>query len=136
MALGAIARDELTAQFLDGAARGEFLLRHCTECGSASQPQAQQCGGCGSALITWRPSGGGASVVSWTVIHTKPAEGSSSTSVLVIGQFDEGPWWWSELVGVEPGEVHEGMRLVIGFEQPPGSAEFVPVFRPATRARF
>ena len=42
MNLGLVARDDATAEFLDGAARGEFLIQRCAACGRHSGPQAGQ----------------------------------------------------------------------------------------------
>jgi hypothetical protein len=52
---------------------------------AVSVPQAKQCGFCSSTRLTWQPAAGGASVVSWTVTHTKPdPAGNTQTQVLVI----------------------------------------------------
>ncbi len=56
--LGAVERDGNTAAFLDGTARGEFLLRRCTACGGMGGPQEPQCGGCGSLETEWVPAAG------------------------------------------------------------------------------
>ena len=45
--MGAVQRDGNTAAFLDGTARGEFLLRRCRRCGNVGGPQEAQCGQCG-----------------------------------------------------------------------------------------
>ena len=65
MSLGLVARDDATAEFLDGAARGQFLIRQCAVCGRHSGPQAQQCYHCGSAELSWVPASGAATLVSW-----------------------------------------------------------------------
>jgi hypothetical protein len=45
----------------------------------------------------------------------------------VIAQLEEGPWWWSALVGADPDSLSEGQALRIVFERAEGS-EAVPVF--------
>jgi len=67
MTVGPVTRDAATAEFFDGTAAGQFLLRHCTACGTLSAPQAAQCERCSSTALDWRPASGGATLVSWTV---------------------------------------------------------------------
>jgi uncharacterized OB-fold protein len=130
MNLGLAARDDATAEFLDGAARGEFLIRRCTACGAHSGPQAEQCHACGSTDLTWVPAAGDARLVSWTIAHGRPGpDGTRPTTVLAIAELPEGPWWWSQITDVaDPGQLAAGLPLRIGFEQPDGS-EPIPVFR-------
>ena len=133
MSVGPVARDERTADFLDGTAAGQFLLRKCDACQSLSAPQARQCGQCGSTELGWQPAAGGASVVSWAVTHTKPGpDGATRTAVIVIAELDEGPWWWSQVVDAAPDAVRQGTRLRIDFARASEDAEYVPVFRIAT----
>ena len=131
MSVGPVTRNEATATFFDGTARGEFLIRRCTKCGSASTPLAEQCPVCGSTSLDWEPASGGASLVSWTVFHD-PAEGEAQDkrTVLAIAELDEGPWWWSLLAAAEPESLCAGQRLRLDFERN-GDHEAVPVFRPA-----
>ncbi|HXT92501.1 MAG TPA: OB-fold domain-containing protein [Trebonia sp.] len=133
MPVGPVARDERTADFLNGAAAGKFLLRKCAACQSVSAPQARQCGQCGSAELGWQPAAGGASVVSWAVTHTKPGEdGATRTAVIVIAELDEGPWWWSQVVDAAPDDIQVGTRLRIDFARADEESESVPVFRLAS----
>jgi uncharacterized protein len=134
MNLGLVARDEQTAEFLDGAARGEFLIQRCSACGRHSGPQARQCHACGSAELSWVPASGAATIVSWAIAHGRPAaDGTATTAVLAIAQLAEGPWWWSQIADVsDPGRLRAGQPLRIDFERPDGS-EAIPVFRLAGR---
>jgi uncharacterized OB-fold protein len=134
MVLGNVVRDDTTGEFFDGAARGEFLIRHCPACGCHLGPQAQQCHSCGSARLAWIPASGDATVVSWTVTHARPAaDGTARVAVLAVAELAEGPWWWSRIAGVDdPARVSAGTPLRIGFERPAGS-EAIPVFRLAER---
>ena len=51
------------------------------------------------------------------------------TSLLVIAELDEGPWWWSQLADGDPAGLTVGTRLRLAFARPdePGH-EAVPVF--------
>src|SRR3954451_21702606 len=99
MPVGPVVRNEATADFFDGTARGEFLIRRCTNCATAMTPLAEQCPVCGSTALAWVPRKGGAKVVSWTLFHDPPrVEEPPSTTVLVIAELDEVPLWWSVLL--------------------------------------
>jgi hypothetical protein len=129
MTVGPVARDEATAEFFDGTARGEFLLGLCSSCQAISAPQARQCETCGSTGLGVLPAGGGAAVVSWAVSHRRPDEtGNTHPLVLVIAELDEGPWWWSQVTDADPDDIEVGTRLRIAYERAGDDYEFVPVF--------
>jgi hypothetical protein len=123
-----VHRDTATAVFFDGVGRGEFLLGRC-ECGEVLAPAQEQCPRCGHTEITRFAAAGGARVISYTVSHARPVAGAApSRTVLVIGELDEGPWWWSTVTDADADTIGIGDRLTIDFEDRPGS-ETVPVFR-------
>jgi uncharacterized protein len=121
MTVGPVDRDDATAEFFAAAAAGQLLLRRC-EHGHYSEPQAGQCTTCGSLRLEWAPASGGASLVSWAVTH------AAELTVLVIAELDEGPWWWSQLTGAEPGRLSVGTRLTVAFARPDDGNAVVPVF--------
>jgi uncharacterized protein len=126
MTVGPVDRDPATAEFFDAAADGRFLLRRCPD-SHYSEPAAAQCTACASRRLAWVPAAGGASIVSWAVAWSKPGHGSDQVpTVLVIAEFDEGPWWWSCLDGADPARLTVGTRLKIAFRE--GGGEVVPVF--------
>jgi uncharacterized protein len=116
--IGPVERDDATAAFFEGTAAGQFLLRRCPQ-GHFSEPAAVQCTTCATTELHWAPASGGATLVSWAV---------TATTILVIAELDEGPWWWSQLAGSEPAV---GQRLQIAFAQ--SEHEAVPVFVAAGR---
>jgi uncharacterized protein len=131
MTVGPVERDAATAEFFDGAAAGELRLRRCPD-GHYSEPAASQCTTCGRTDLEWVAASGGASLVSWAVTWPRAEPGSEpAPTVLVIAELDEGPWWWSQLVGVSPHAVAVGQRLRVEFRRAAGETEAVPVFVPA-----
>lgn len=128
-----VARDATTAEFFDGTARGQFLIRQCVACGHFSRPQARQCSACGGADLRWQPSSGRARLVSWAVVPGRPRpdrEPDPAPTIVAIAELDEGPWWWSKLVGADADSLTEGRRLRFAFERAGGDAdEAVPVFQ-------
>jgi uncharacterized protein len=131
MSVGPVVRDEATAEFFDGTAAGRLLLRRCPA-GHVSEPAAAQCTTCAATNLASVPAGGGATLVSWAVSWSRPAEGEETRkTVLVIGELDEGPWWWTQLVGdTEPdaAALAPGRRLRIDFQRADAEHEAVPVF--------
>jgi uncharacterized OB-fold protein len=127
MAVGAVGRNRATEAFFEGTALGQFLIKHCMNCGHHSSPQAAQCEVCGATDLADVAASGEATLVSWAVTHTKGANGAEVRTVVAIAQLAEGPWWWSQLIGVEADELHAGEPLTITFEAADGG-EAVPVF--------
>jgi uncharacterized OB-fold protein len=127
MTTGPVTRDAATAEFFDGTAAGQFLLRHCPGCGAISSPQAAQCERCASTALDWRPAAGDAILISWTVVHGKPGSGTEPV-ILGIAQLGEGPWWWSRIETAKPGRLRPGTPLRIGYRRPSPDSETVPVF--------
>ena len=127
--LGAVRRDGNTDAFLEAASRGEFLLRRCRACSKIGGPQEARCVACGDPDSEWIPAAGGARIVSWSVIHSRGLDGlAEPRAITVIAEFDEGPWWWSQLVDADPGEIFTGRRLEVAFA-PADGAETLPVFK-------
>jgi uncharacterized OB-fold protein len=129
MTIGPVARDDATAEFFDGSAAGQFLLRHCLDCGRVSAPQAAQCEHCDSTRLDWAPASGRATLVSWAVLHARPAaDGTADRTILCIAELAEGPWWWSQLTGTEPDGLRAGLPLQVEFQRHDAEHEAVPVF--------
>lgn len=130
---GPVARNDGTAMFFDGTGRGEFLLLRCLAGGHWNRPQAHACDECGSTDLAPRAASGRARLVSWVVVHGRPREDGTAPdppALPAIVEFEEGPWWWTQIVGAEPSELRDGLPLQVVFERPEGS-EAVPVFTPA-----
>ena len=75
MTAGAVRRDSATAEFFDGTAKDQFLLRRCADCGTFAEPYVRYCPGCESDRLEWAAAAGGATVVSWSVVHRRVREG-------------------------------------------------------------
>ena len=127
MTVGPLTRDEATAEFLDGTAAGQFLLRHCPACGATSAPQAAQCERCAATELGWKPAAGHATLISWTITHPKPGTGTAPL-IAGIAQLTEGPWWWSQIADADPAQLHAGAPLRIEYRRHDPDSEAVPVF--------
>ena len=99
MSVGPVVRDEATAEFFDGAAAGQFLLRRCAgwSCQRASRSAVHDLRGDRPALGPGRRRRHAGELGGEL---ERPAAGEPPRqTVLVIGELDEGPWWWTQLAG-------------------------------------
>lgn len=125
-----VARDEFSAVFFDGAKVGNLLLRHNPRTGDYLDPRT------GDSEAEWAAVAGFGTVVSWTVVHGKNAEGLPGRVTLGIVELDEGPWWWCQLAGVNPDADLMGLRVSAEFvpSGPNPEHETIPVFVPSVSA--
>jgi uncharacterized OB-fold protein len=131
MSVGPVQRDEATAEFFDGTAAGRFLLRRCPA-GHISEPAVTQCTSCPATDLDWIEARGGANLVSWAVTWSRPSDDDEPRrTILVIGELDEGPWWWTQLatdLDPQAAGLAAGRRLRIEFHRADAEHEAVPVF--------
>src|ERR1700722_7252662 len=121
----AVQRDQATAEFFDGTARGEFLLVQDTQTGEVLGPQFDPA--VDPARYVRVAAAGTGTVVSWVVVHERTAEGATSRRCVGIVELDEAPWWWTSITGADPGEDLFGRRVQVAFERV-GDGETIPYF--------
>jgi uncharacterized OB-fold protein len=126
----AVQRDDGSAAFFDAAANGQLLIKRCTGCGHSLPLARVRCGVCQSAALEWVPASGAASLVSWIVVHGRPASPDAEPERSLVGlvELDEGPWMYAALVDVDEAQLAAGVGLSVDFVTPPES-EPLPVFR-------
>lgn len=132
MPVGPVTRDRASAEFFDGTRRGVFLLRRRVSTGEHLDPSTVPAPS-EDADLEHVPASGGGRIVTWATLHAKGEGGEPVRAVLGIVELDEGPWWWSRLIGVDPDKDLSDLRVEVGFV-PSGTAphhEVMPVFRPA-----
>ena len=123
--------DPETAAFFAATDAGTFPLWRCAACGTVNGPNERSCRQCRGIEGEPVAAAGGGHVVSYVVQHSKPdAAGWTYRLVVAIVELDEGPWWWTQLAGVEPDEVRVGDRVRLEMVTPEGG-HAVPVARPA-----
>jgi hypothetical protein len=123
--LADVTRDAESAEFFDGTARGELMVKRCDACGHTSRPDAITCSQCHGSTFTWVAASGRGSLVTWTVVHGAERE----PPIVGLVELEEGPWLHARLVDVDTATLSVGDPLVVGFE--PAGEETVPIFRPA-----
>jgi uncharacterized OB-fold protein len=119
-----VQRDEATAVFFDGTARGEFLLVRDNRTGAVLTPQFDTTAD--PQRYEYVPAAGTGTIVSWAVVHQREADGSTSRIPIGIVQLDEGPWWWTSITGVEPDDDLMGRRVQVAFAK--AGDETIPYF--------
>ena len=127
---GPVTRDEASAPFFDAALEGRLLARRCDDCGHWVAPYTrmgqvlERCPNCTSPRLSWAAASGDATLVTWTVVHSR--EGPARPVGIV--ELAEGPWM---TVGIDadPAALAAGEALRVAFDRP-GGGEPVPVFRP------
>ena len=122
-------RDDESAAFFDGTARGELMIKRCDACGHHVRPVALVCTRCHGRELTWVPASGDGTLVSWVVVH-----GRDGPTVVGIVELDEGPWLDARLVDVDAAGLGVGEPLAVVFVD--AGEEKVPAFtaRPADTA--
>ncbi len=121
----AVHRDQATAEFFDGTARGEFLLVKDTQTGAVHGPQFDPAAD--PERYVHVPAAGTGTVVSWVVVHERTADGATSRRSVAIIELDEGPWWWTSIIGADPDDDLFGRRVQVAFEKV-GDGEAIPYF--------
>src|ERR1700689_2902436 len=121
----AVRRDDATAGFFDGTARGEFLLVQDTQTGEVLGPQFDTTVDPERYVRT--AAAGTGTVVSWVVVHQRETDGSTSRIPVAIVELDEGPWWWTSVTGADPDEELLDRRVRVAFETV-GDGEAIPYF--------
>jgi uncharacterized OB-fold protein len=121
-----VQRDADTATFFDGTARGEFLLVRDLGTGVVHGPQFDPSSDPGRYEMF--AASGDAEIVSWSVVHERIPDGGVRRTVVGIVQLSEGPWWWTEIVGVDPDSSLLGTSVKVAFDRPGDDGEIIPYF--------
>ena len=123
--------DPDSAPFWAGLAEGRLLLQQCRACARHRFPPAETCPHCRGVEAEWQPAGGNGRVYSWIVVrHPVPAEvfADEVPYVVALIDLDEGVRIVSNLVGIEPEAVRDGMPVRLTFRDSGGRV--LHAFRP------
>jgi uncharacterized OB-fold protein len=118
-----------SAFFWEGASRGELLIKQCDACKTLWHPPRPMCPKChATRMVPARMSGRGV-VYSWAMpIHPFP-HGFATPPIVALIDLAEGPRVVSNVVGIDPRKMREGLAVTVEFE-PTAGGNAVPVFRP------
>ncbi|MDQ1508210.1 MAG: uncharacterized protein QOG50_54 [Actinomycetota bacterium] len=113
-------RDENSAPFWEGCARGELLVQACASCGLRRMPPRPMCPRCRSLEIRWEPTSGQGRIWSFIVPHPPllPAFAEVAPYNAIIVELEEDPLirFAGNLVTSADGEINEidPTTIVIG----------------------
>jgi hypothetical protein len=124
------AQSRDTAFFWEAAARGELLIQRCASCGELRHPPRPMCPSCNSLEWDTVTSSGKGTVHSYVIPRHPQMPGFEEPYVVVLVDLQEGTRIVSNLVGVDPGDVTNGMPVEVTFETFEGDLT-LPLFRPA-----
>ena len=112
-----VAVDDSDEPFWAACREHRFLVHRCTICGRSYWP-ASSCVDHGSAAMEWEPASGKGEVHTFTVVHHAydPATAARVPYALAVVRLDEGPFFHTDIVGIDPGDVHVGMRVSVVFD--------------------
>jgi uncharacterized protein len=113
-----------TQRFWDAANEGEFLLRHCNDCGKPHYYPRAICPLCGSANTDWKPGAGTGTIFSCSVLRRTDAP-----YCLAYVELDEGPVILSNIVDTDLDAVRIGQRVRVVFKDSIDGQK-VPMFTP------
>jgi uncharacterized OB-fold protein len=122
-----------TAEFWEGAKRGELRVQRCRACGQAYFYPRPFCPNCSSRDVEWFTASGRGRLHTYVINH-RPAYGFDDLApyVIAIVELEEGPRLMSNIVGVEPTPERLPLDMALEVTWERQSDEItLPLFRPA-----
>lgn len=120
---------QISLPYWEGTRSGELRYQRCSDCDSADFGPGLACRQCRSRHLTWKVSSGEGSLYSWTVVWRPQTPAFEVPYAPAIVRLDEGYDMISAVVGCDPGELHENMRLAVVFHALTDEVT-LPFFRP------
>jgi uncharacterized OB-fold protein len=121
-----------TEHFWEATEDEKLLLRCCEDCGEYHHYPRSRCPFCFSDGVEWHEASGDGEVYTYTVTHQNASPYDEATPyVLAYVELEEGPRVMTNVVGVEPDEVHVGQKVTVVFNETDGDENIsLPRFVP------
>ena len=119
-----------TQFFWDGLREHRLLIQRCDDCGALRHPPRPMCPACTSLAWGTIDSAGLGTVHSFVLPQHPPDPFIPAPYVVVLVELAEGPRLISNLIDVDPADVHIGMPVEVGYETFDGDV-VLHQFRPA-----
>lgn len=125
-----VLRSTSSSEFFDGTARGELLLRRCSDCAHVRLARRPICRACGSEVSEYIPAQGSGEVITWAA--NPPSRNSSNTESTLFGMVEltEGPWIETLLIDIAADDLWVGKPVAVSFVRGT-EGEAYPVFGPS-----
>lgn len=118
-----------SAGYWEGCRQHRLLFQECAACSYRGLGAFSVCASCHATAPVWRESAGRGSLYSWTVVWRPPDPAFRVPYAPAVVLLDEGVWMMTAVIGCEPEELHEGLRLAVEFHS--ASDEIIlPYFAP------
>ncbi|RYG08995.1 MAG: hypothetical protein EON92_15515 [Burkholderiales bacterium] len=97
----------------------DLRFQRCSQCGTWRHPPRPMCNQCHSVETEWAQVRGLGTVHCWTVPMTSigGAFASDIPYVAAIVELDEGPRMATWVTGIAPGDLRNGLRVTVWFDQ-------------------
>jgi uncharacterized protein len=119
--------------FWEGVKSGELRLQRCRGCGKLRHPPRPMCPDCHSLEWSSEKASGRGTVYSYVIPRHPPAPPSDEPTIIVLVELEEGVRLVSNLCGLDPGAVRNGMRVEVFFADFPDGLR-LPQFRPTAES--
>lgn len=107
--------DPINAEFWYVQQDGVLRFQRCTGCGQFRHLPRYMCCECGSTAYEWSPVSGKGELYSWTVTHQVFHPSFDVPFIAAVVEFPEGVRMMSQLVDIEPKQLHLGMAVEVEF---------------------
>ena len=115
--------------YWDGTRAGELRFQRCNACATPNFGPGLACRACRGRELTWVAGSGRGAVFSWTVVWRPQTPAFEVPYAPAIVRLDDGYDLLTALVGLDHGDIAEGLRVAVEFH--PISAEItLPFFHP------
>ena len=123
----------LSQPYWDGCRAGELRFQRCDDCGTIPAKPSPICPRCYGRSLHWERSAGTGALYSWTVVWRPQHPAFRVPYAPAIIELDEGLVLMSAMVGCEPEDLKEGMRVEVEFH-PASETVTLPYFHPNAEA--
>jgi uncharacterized OB-fold protein len=103
--------------FWDGVAAGELRLQRCASCGKLRHPPGPMCPHCHSLESRIERSSGRGVIYSYVIPRHTAIDSGGDPVIVALIELQEGARLVSNLCGVAPDEVRNGMAVEVFFTQ-------------------
>ncbi len=100
-----------SAAYWEGCRQHRLLFQECAACSYRGLGSVSVSALCHATTPVWKESAGHGSLYSWTVVWRPPDPSFRVPYAAAVVLLDEGVWMMSAVIGCEPEELDEGIRL-------------------------
>lgn len=118
---------KISRPFWDSCKAGAMKMQRCADCGNVAFYPVYICPECASRKLEWTPMSGRGEVHTYTIA---PSTFDDGTMVVALVELEEGAMMTSNVVNVDPGAVHIGMKVQVVYRAVSDDIT-LPLYEPA-----